>query len=71
MDERQKRVARLADAIYGGIRSALKDADVDAGEGIAICMLLSGWLKGSADAQKVLTHRGLADMPYFTEADDD
>lgn len=65
--DREREVYETANGIYLGIKDALREREVDAGEGIAICHLVAGWLEGSANAQAVLAHRGLADVPYFKE----
>lgn len=69
--DRMSNVYEIANSIYLGIEDVLRERDVDAGEGIAICHLVAGWLEGSANAQAVLAHRGLADIPYFMEGSDE
>lgn len=67
---RQKQAWEIANKAYSAINDVLRDEDVDVGVGIAVCQLLSGWLRASSDAQITIGKGRLADVPYFTEGEE-
>lgn len=64
---RQKQAWEIANRAYNVIGDMMEEEDVDAGVGIAVCQLLSGWLRASSDAQITMTMSSLADVPYYEE----
>lgn len=64
---RQKQAWEIANRAYNVIGDMMEEEDVDAGVGIAVCQLLSGWLRASSDAQITMTLGRLADAPYYEE----
>jgi len=64
---RQKQAWEIANRAYNVICDMLEEEDVDAGVGIAVSQLLSGWLRASSDAQITMTMSRLADVPYYEE----
>lgn len=62
---RETQALHIASRMYDAIGDILANEKVDAGVGIAVCQLLSGWLKASSEAQITLTTSRLAEVPYF------
>ena len=62
---RDGQALHIANRMYDAIVDILANEEVDAGVGIAVCQLLSGWLKASSEAQITLATGRLAEVPYF------